>query len=430
MKNINFAFFLTLFFFLTSSQSFASTANPTIGGWKVNQTTDFGIGKKITATKTAIINGAEVVKTSTAVVIPKANNIAKFLAKNAAMAVAIGALDYVLDGVDYVMTDGAIVTKPPELSSITDKNSFPAYVPTLYCDSTNFSSATVCTADKSSYLQKYWENLSTVKNGNWINPTFCSSCNPMIINYTHIVSTNPYTTASRTMNVGVGTHPNPAYNPSVPVPVSTVIPVSQVASQVANRAVEDERRGVISPAVVAARTAAGEMIGEADDDTIAPPIVGSPSTPAEIAKELDKAAAIPSNPAAEGTITTPAVVDPVTGEVKTPAQTSNIALDFPEACSWFPQACIFIDWMMQEPDEDEAPELPTKELDAKDIDKNLVSISSSCPAPYQVSIPLPMFNTSYTDSVDISPYCSELEKLAPVLQLLAFVMAVMILKDI
>ena len=105
-------------------------------------------------------------------------------------------------------------------------------------------------------------------------------------------------------------------------------------------------------------------------------------------------------------------------------------MKFPKACEWFPQLCLFIDWM-QKPQELDEPDLPTKEIEKKEIDEELIKISSSsCPAPIDVNIPLPVFNTTYTDSISVSEYCPEIEKLAPVLQLLAFVLAIMIIKDI
>ena len=86
---------------------------------------------------------------------------------------------------------------------------------------------------------------------------------------------------------------------------------------------------------------------------------------------------------------------------------------------------------MQKPQELDEPDLPTKEIEKKEIDEELIKISSSsCPAPIDVNIPLPVFNTTFTDSISVSEYCPKIEKLAPVLQLLAFVLAIMIIKDI
>lgn len=95
------------------------------------------------------------------------------------------------------------------------------------------------------------------------------------------------------------------------------------------------------------------MVAEAEsDDVKARPI----------ANQLEQTQAIPTDEDATGTIDTPEVVDPVTGEVVKPAETSSIAMKFPKACDWFPQLCLFIDWM-QKPQELDEPDLPTKEIE-------------------------------------------------------------------
>lgn len=216
---------------------------------------------------------------------------------------------------------------------------------------------------------------------------------------------------------------NPNYDPSAEDETKPItVPISDVASQVITQAEEDIRAGnVASPSVALSRAVAQDMAVEAEtDDVKARPI----------ANQFEQTQAIPTDEDATGTIDTPEVVDPVTGEVVKPAETSSIAMKFPKACDWFPQLCLFIDWM-QKPQELDEPDLPTKEIEKKEIDEELIKISSSsCPAPIDVNIPLPIFNTTYTDSISVSDYCPEIEKLAPVLQLLAFVLAIMIIKDI
>lgn len=100
MKNIA---FLLLFFLLVSGHTNANAVGGSIGGWRITSNVAQGIGAKITATKDVIINGASKAVTSSATVLPKAANVGKFMGKNFGAAAVIGAMDLLLDGVDYVM---------------------------------------------------------------------------------------------------------------------------------------------------------------------------------------------------------------------------------------------------------------------------------------------------------------------------------------
>lgn len=392
MKKILTILLTYIFYFNSFSIAHASTANPTIGGWKVNQTTDYGIGKKITATKTAMINGVEVVKTSTAAVIPKANNIGKFLAKNAAMAVAVGALDYLLDGIDYVIDNSNI--------TFTSRGEYSYYNTIIGSFSTKeaFCQARLQRVKSESYPNASLRNIVINSDGK------SGVC------YIYTYSTSY--AVDFPFQIGV-----------VSDSEQRTVPISTIAAQVADKAVEDERRGVISPAVVAARTAAGEMIGEADDDAIAPPVVGTQTTPAEIAKELDKAAVVPSNPAAEGTISTPAVVDPVTGEVKAPPQTSNIALDFPVFCGWAPIVCEVAqtvsetivaakEYLKEEPLPVDPTEVEIQEPEQVEKEPDTFSWNASCPFTQRTD-DLGFNGTSAQVDSDLSSWCEMASEIRP-----------------
>ncbi len=79
-------------------------ANTSLGGWTITQQIAQGASSALTATKTTIINGSNVLKTSTAKITPNATQVAKVLRGGAAgyaLSVAveqlIGAVDWVLD---------------------------------------------------------------------------------------------------------------------------------------------------------------------------------------------------------------------------------------------------------------------------------------------------------------------------------------------
>jgi len=397
MKNI--AFFL-LFFLLVSGHSNANAVGGSIGGWNVVSNVASGIGAKITATKEVMVNGASKVVTGTANITPKFTDVGRFMGRVGAAAVVTEAVNQLLNGVDYVMDPANNTVTYKKKTDTVNANPWQSH---CWFDSAgNGCYSTVDSA--ANFLCKYYGfgSASVYYNNGSIAHANCAGGNPVTVMYGK---------------------PNPNYDTSAEDETKPItVPISDVASQVITQAEEDIRAGnVASPAVALSRAVAQDMVQQAEaDDKKARPI----------AQELEKNPEYPSDNDAEGEITKPEVIDPATGEVVKPAETSSIAMEFPKACDWFPQLCLFIDWM-QKPQEIDEPDLPTKEIEKKEIDEELIKISSSsCPAPIDVNIPLPVFNTTYTDSISVSDYCPEIEKLAPVLQLLAFVLAIMIIKDI
>lgn len=399
MKNI--AFFL-LFFLLVSGHSNANAVGGSIGGWNVVSNVASGIGSKITATKEVMVNGTSKVVTGTANITPKFTDVGRFMGRVGAAAVVTEAVNQVLNGVDYVMDPANNTVTYKKKTDTVNANPWQTH-----CWSDAGGNGCYSTVDSAAnFLCKYYGfgSASVYYNNGSMAYANCAGGNPVTI---------------------IGGKPNPLYDPSVNESEHTkpiTVPLSNIGSQVITQAEEDIRAGnVASPAVALSRAVAQDMAVEAEtDDVKARPI----------ANQFEQTQAIPTDEDATGTIDTPEVVDPVTGEVVKPAETSSIAMKFPKACDWFPQLCLFIDWM-QKPQELDEPDLPTKEIEKKEIDEELIKISSSsCPAPIDVNIPLPVFNTTYTDSISVSEYCPKIEKLAPVLQLLAFVLAIMIIKDI
>ncbi len=399
MKNI--AFFL-LFFLLVSGHSNANAVGGSIGGWNVVSNVASGIGAKITATKEVMVNGASKVVTGTANITPKFTDVGRFMGRVGAAAVVTEAVNQLLNGVDYVMDPANNTVTYKKKTDTVNANPWQTH-----CWSDAHGNGCYSTVDSAAnFLCKYYGfgSASVYYNNGSIAYANCAGGNPVTV---------------------MGGKPNPLYDPSVNESEHTkpiTVPLSDVASQVLDQAEKDIKAGnVASPAVALSRAVAQDMVAEAEsDDVKARPI----------ANQFEQTQSIPTDEDATGTIDTPEVVDPITGEVVKPAESSSIAMKFPKACDWFPQLCLFIDWM-QKPQELDEPDLPTKEIEKKEIDEELIKISSSsCPAPIDVNIPLPVFNTTYTDSISVSDYCPKIEKLAPVLQLLAFVLAIMIIKDI
>lgn len=402
MKNIA---FISLFFLLTSGHTNANAVGGTVGGWRITSNVAQGIGAKITATKDVIINGASKAVTSSASVLPKAADVGKFMGKNLGAAAVVGAMDLLLDGVDYVMdpANNSVTYKPKQCSTNCQ------YLYQLGTRQDTISSTPQQVCQKLISLN-YWQGGETTSS------TYSASKNTCERTYTYAGSSHTSTSSQTIRKIA-----NPNYDQSKEEEKKTV-PLSEIGQQVIDQAQSEVQAGNPAQSAAVTRAVAQDMIQQAEaDDVKARPI----------AQELEKNPSYPTTEEGEGTVTQPEVVDPATGEVVKPAEQSSIKFTFPKACEWFPQACVFIDWMMQDYQEEDPPELPKEEMELKEIDEDLINLNaSSCPAPLDVSIALPMFNTTYNDSIDISEYCTKLEDLAPVLQLISIVIAVMILARI
>ncbi|MBI1452210.1 hypothetical protein IL972_09860 [Acinetobacter sp. FL51] len=410
-------FIISFSFFILSSTVFATSVGNSIGGWQVVSQVANGIGQKLTATKNVMVNGASKVVTGTANLTPNPGNMARFMAKAGGAAVVINAMDLVLDGVDYVMDPVNNTVSYKDKNSQADEKYTSPY---LYVSIDQSFITAYSLEDLARKSHVYLANTHSSYSGTTfssINYIDTNEHQDSYIDYTFKYQnghTNTWgTSARRTLN--------PDYDPAYEGE-RRVVPISDVSSQVLDQAEADIRAGnPASPAVALSRAVAQDMAAEAEtDDVKARPI----------AQQFDQNQSVPTQEDSTGTIDRPEVVDPVTGEVIKPAESASVSLKWPKACEWFPTLCMFIDWM-QKPHELDEPNLPKEELEKKEIEEDLITVNAShCPAPILVNIPLPVFNTTYSDAIDITEYCPKIKDLAPVLQLLAFVLAVMIIREI
>ena len=126
----------------------------------------------------------------------------------------------------------------------------------------------------------------------------------------------------------------------------------------------------------------------------------------EVKKELEKA---PPEPKKEP-------------EIKPNPETGGFAL--PAFCSWASPVCEFINWVKDNPDnENEEPEIP-KEIDIGQLDTGTFKATAGCPAPIQVPVGL-----GKGGNVEISyePICSFASKWSFVAPLIGFLSGAMII---
>lgn len=391
-------------FLILNSTVFANTANPTIGGWQVVSNVAQGIGAKLTATKEVVVNGASKVVTGTANLTPNPTGVARFMASAGVLALADLAVRELINGVDFVLDpkNNTITYKDPPLPPKT-YTVYASYGPNKIV---NASASTALDACKLASQQ--WAIIQINSDG--VKPRVSS----------HDASSNgcsfyySYTSSSYQENLGMTVVDNPVSER----PTKT-IPLSTVATQIIDKAEKDIKAGNVTAAVTLTRSAVIEDAREAEaDQTKARPIV----------QQLEKNQTYPTSEDSSGTVDTPAVTDPVTGEVVKPAETSSVALKFPKACEWFPQACVFIDWAMTDPNLDEELELPEKELKKQEIKKDLIKINArSCPSDIKFDVDGLPFGIKITKGYSMQEICNTVEPFKYIFQLVTMVICCFIL---
>lgn len=330
-------------------------------GWRVASTVANGIGVTVNGAKDVLINGAKKTVTGVANVTPTAGQVGKFMGKNLGAAAVVGAMDLLLDGVDYVMD--------PANNTVTYKTK-PSDAFLNYKDfHNNYGTGTYTNPQAAcSGLSKLWPG------GNVVSLNFTSGGNGSEYIFFQCVFYSPQNSRNITSDV-IG-----IYDPSV-VPEqqeTKSIPLVNLGSQVLDQAETEVNSG--SPAVPIAtpvtQAAATAVVGEAaTDDVQARPIV----------TELDKSAAIPTDETAVGEIAPP-TTNPDTGEVKP----GSISLDFPVFCSWAPSMCVLADkvqeaitdareWVKDEPISEASTEVEFEEPKDPEPQKEYFRWGGQCP---------------------------------------------------
>lgn len=344
-------------------------------GWRVASTVANGIGVTVNGAKDVLINGAKKTVTGVANVTPTAGQVGKFMGKNLAGAAVVGAMDLLLDGVDYVLdpANNSVIYKTKSNTNCQDGSSCPSQQYVYQKSGKYFSTAQaaaqitidslIADVPTRSYSFKS-TNCPLVLTG----PINCS----VIYNADHN-KPNTYT-------VPVSVVINPSYDPANTGTDNRTktVPLVNLGSRVLEQAESEVKTG--NPAVPIAmpvtQAAAAAVVGEAaTDETQARPITA----------ELDKSAAIPTDETAVGEIAPPKT-DPDTGEVKP----GSISLDFPVFCSWAPSMCVLADnvqqaivdardYLKEEPLTETSTEVELEEPQKPEPQKQYFQWSARCP---------------------------------------------------
>lgn len=113
-------------------------------------------------------------------------------------------------------------------------------------------------------------------------------------------------------------------------------------------------------------------------------------------------------------------------EIKPNPETGGSVL--PKFCDWAASICDFIDWVKQPPETPEPIEVPEKELEQKEIKKDLITANvRSCPADIHFDVQNLPFGIQVNKGVQMQPICDTIEPLKYVFQLFTLVLCGFIL---
>lgn len=398
--------FLTVFFAFTLYFNLISQANAaSLGGWTLGNPIAQGASAIVNGTKTAVINGANVIKNSTAKITPPASAVAKVLARGAAGYALSVAVEQLLGSVDWVLdpANNRIVYKTGESVYVIEND------PSTSADSKLEACRLFAAKQNSTFYDptKYYIRASDNTCGVWFRSW---------AGYAHF---------------NIGTTTQPSEEKYLPLPV--------VAQKVISNAAAGDASA--QQAIVAA---AQDIINEAEtDNTKARPIVNQLEANAETA--TDETATGEAAPKA----------DPATGEQAPPI---DISIEFPKFCTWAPVVCeaaqIVIsfpqtltnwwetakskaeewansiseawtavkEWAKSDTPEDTELEIPDPEQPEIDTE---IAFGGSCPADHQAEINMGVGVIKMPISYE--PICTTVSTAKPVLIFVGFFIAALII---
>lgn len=392
---------------------------------------DTGKKIRIEANVTQTANKAKVASTL-ADRLKKAGDYAKKAGKASIPGFVGGAaVQALIDGVGWVMDEGGKVTKKPEESVVGPYHQYRwgGYVgSTLYYKPSG-----------ESFVSSWTEYYKTA-DPNVVNIVSVScSISGIVCSQYNAVRENGTTITLRSIR-----EPNPSYNPSSPPPENVEVTQEQLTEALKN-ALESNNPALaaaIAQAIKDAYTPEGTIATIGDEQANGLAVNAADTARDAVNKAANNTGSEPSSEGKPGyykitdgdktiegnvyetdptgTITpqpdtgtgTGTGTEPGTGTgTGTGTSTGGATFKLPAFCEWAGIVCDFIEWYKTQP-EDDSPELPEHELEKKEIDKELLNVSgSSCPQDLTVNWTGLPFGITINESIEMQPYCNELEPL-------------------
>lgn len=401
---------------------FINSANAaTLGGWTLGGGIAQGASTIYDATKTVIINGANVVKTSTVKITPVATDVAKVLARGAGGLALSVAVEQLLGAVDWVLdpANNRIVYYEKDSPAINDPTKITGYKITAALVGNPYKGVvftSIITMGK--YVCEGNQGLQGSGGGTWSFKEISGDyvvCDPHGTRYL------------------IETLVNPNYDPNA-VREEKTIPLETVAQKVISNAESGDTN-----AQVATTAAAADIVNDAETDN---------TKASQIVTQLESAAQTATDETATGETTKPNTSDPTA-----PPDVTNISLEFPVFCGWAPSVCeaaqvvitfpttltnwwdtstqaisaswtTFKDWAFAD---DVLPESTPPVIDSiptPELKEDAISWTASCPPDAQ--IPISLQGVSTTLVLSWSPWCQLLSMIKPAIVASAYIGAAFI----
>lgn len=379
-------------------------ANTYLGGWTITNKVMQGASLLIDATKTAVINGANVVKTSNAVIKPIASQVAKMIVKTGAVLAVDLAIKSLIGAVDYVMDPANNQVKYSESNcspSVWNAGGTCPWYVNNYDHLGTF-------LNKESAAAAYWQQQEIT----YSSITCSTQINQTTFRCTANDAKNKYGYNIGSPTIEIRNNPNTSQQEN-----QRTLPYTTVAQEIIDQAETDQR--------------AGAYVGDVANDSLA----NDAATQSDVETQLNTNAKTQTSEeaAAESTPKDPAA----------PEAGTNIKITFPVFCSWAPTICeaanvvinfpttltnwwntatqsisaswlSFKEWLDWTKNDSELPETETNqvtELPIPELQENAISWSASCPPDVQV--PINLYGQSSTLTFSWSPWCQLLNVIKP-----------------
>lgn len=437
LKQIFSVFLIFTLYFNSFNSAYASTS---LGGWTITSQIAQGASLALTATKTAIINGASVLKTSTAKITPNASQVAKILRGGAAgYALSIAVEQIIGSGIDWVLdpANNQILYK--------DNTALVPPAPDAFC--ATYSGQTVCSKSYTAAAQYYVDLYKTTINkdlaeGKKITTIVITqqsepkpSYGKFVSTFTYVVSYQHTTPSTKQGSVSATVLPEENQEPKT-------LPLETVAQKVIDNAESSSDQDVKAGAQVATTAAAQDML--ANDS----------ATQSDVETQLNANAKTQTSEEATGN-TKPNEANP---------EITDISLSFPAFCGWAPSVCeaanvvinfpttltnwwttattsisdawtwtkaryeasvtSISDFFKNEPDQTDNTDLPVQEIPTPQLQTDAFSATPGCPEPIPIQIKIGVEGTAH---ISYEPICQFAEKWSFIAPLIGFLSGAMII---
>lgn len=403
---------------------------------KVKQTAKFigtsPDGSRITATAsvTKPVDKAKVASTLTERLNKSKQYAAKVGKASIPSFVGMAAFTALMEGIDYVMTDGAEVKKKVNENDPKYNQEREYYADS---DSVAYTPAESCALAASNLQKKYPGVTYTVyastatkctlerveAGGTPYRYSFSLSSRPNP-NYGQAPSTDPITESQIQQLIKDALDSN---NPALAAAIAGVIAAAYSPDQSDGQSISDSStNGLASSSNDDIKDAISTA---ANNDGTEPNSGGKPGsytiTDGEktISGQIDPAPVTGST----DTTTTP-VIDPVTGEPTGQTSTSG-GFEFPAFCDWASVVCDWLDWTQEEPElPDEDSDIPSELLPIAFTPFQLVNFDATCPP--DIPLELQIIGEPISSVFPMQPFCTFFSGMQPFVLLLSMFVSVRI----